>query len=700
MDVFSFRDRLIDEYAVFSRSFTRIAAADIQEFVDKEYQRGAFWPSPIIQLNPNFVQGSTVEGLVADAVLDPQCGEIFRLGKSLSSRGVSIPLHKHQEDAIRIARTGSSYVLTTGTGSGKSLSYFIPITDWVLRAKKENAERPPSISAIVIYPMNALCNSQRDELRKFLCEGYREGGEPVSFARYTGQESQEERDDLARRPPDILLTNYMMLELILTRQNETDKAVVRAAHGLKFLVLDELHTYRGRQGADVALLIRRIKQQLNRHLLTVGTSATMVSDGPSIDQRQVVASVATRLFGSPVEARHVVTETLERVTPAETDLSAKALAAAIRAGWTDQASFEDLRISPLAAWIELNLGLELDGGKWVRTRSLKAVEDAANKLSSDFGCDPSEALRALKWFLLLAYNTKSPAGRSLFAFRLHQFIAGAGDVFATFEADGQRHLTLNAQRFQPSVNREKLLFNLCFCRECGQEYAPVWATIQGKSVKCLEPRELADRSIDDEDTHFGFFTPDPLGRFDAADIEGSYPEDWIDYAGTTPRLKPSYRRRVPMRLLVDAGGKVAPDGLPGWFIPGTFRFCLNPDCRVPYDASVRSDLTKLASMSTEGRSSATTVLTLSVLRYLLRDSDGLSDKAKKLLGFTDNRQDASLQAGHFNDFIRILLLRGALLTAIEDAPGRNSPTISSHSGCSSICAWRTPITSPILPSKG
>lgn len=70
MDVFSFRDRLIDEYAVFSRSFTRIAAADIQEFVDKEYQRGAFWPSPIIQLNPNFVQGSTVEGLVADAVLD------------------------------------------------------------------------------------------------------------------------------------------------------------------------------------------------------------------------------------------------------------------------------------------------------------------------------------------------------------------------------------------------------------------------------------------------------------------------------------------------------------------------------------------------------------------------------------------------------------------------------------------------------
>lgn len=670
MDVFSFRDRLIGEYAVFSRSFTRIAAGDIRDFVDKEYSRGAFWPSPIIQLNPNFVQSSTVEVLVAEGVLDPQCGEIFRLGKSSTSSGVVIPLHKHQEDAIRIAQTGKSYVLTTGTGSGKSLSYFIPIVDWVLRAEIENPAGVPAISAIVIYPMNALCNSQRDELRKFLCEGYREGGEPVRFARYTGQESQQERDDLARRPPDILLTNYMMLELILTRQNETDKAIVRSAQGLKFLVLDELHTYRGRQGADVALLIRRVRQQLNRRLITVGTSATMVSEGPSVDQRQIVAAVASRVFGSPVDARNVVTETLERVTPPETDLSAAVLAAAIRAGWTDEASFEDLRISPLAAWIELNLGLEVDDGKWVRTRSPEAVEDAARKLAADAGCEPAEAMKALTRFLLLAYNTKSASGRSLFAFRLHQFISGAGDVFTTLEAAGQRHLTLNAQRFQPSANREKLLFNLCFCRECGQEYAPVWATIQGRSVERLEPRELADRSTDDQDAHFGFFMPDPSGRFVAADIEASYPEDWIDTAGAAPRLKPSYRNRVPIRLVVNTSGKVAPEGLAGWFVPGTFRFCLNSDCRVSYDASVRSDLTKLASLSTEGRSSATTVLTLSVLRHLLRDSEGLSEKAKKLLGFTDNRQDASLQAGHFNDFIQILLLRGALLAAIEDSPGK------------------------------
>ena len=135
------------------------------------------------------------------------------LGKKPGETEITVPLHKHQEDAIRLAQRGASYVLTTGTGSGKSLTSFIPIIDWILKAKKATPQRPPSVAAIVIYPMNALCNSQMDELRKFLQEGYPPNAEPVRFARYTGQESQSERDDLARRPPDVLLTNYMMLEL-------------------------------------------------------------------------------------------------------------------------------------------------------------------------------------------------------------------------------------------------------------------------------------------------------------------------------------------------------------------------------------------------------------------------------------------------------------------------------------------------------
>jgi ATP-dependent helicase YprA (DUF1998 family) len=136
----------------------------------------------------------------------------------------------------------------------------------------------------VIYLMNALANSQQEGLRKFL-----KGGSGISFARYTGQESQEERTRIRDNPPDILLTNFMMLELLMTRQDELDQAVIRNCEGLRFLVLDELHTYRGRQGADVAMLVRRVRERLGGDALQcVGTSATMASgEGPAESNRKV-----------------------------------------------------------------------------------------------------------------------------------------------------------------------------------------------------------------------------------------------------------------------------------------------------------------------------------------------------------------------------------------------------------------------------
>jgi len=139
-------------------------------------------------------------------------------------------------------------VLKTGTGSGKSLAYIVPIVDYVLRRGSGKG-----IRAIVVYPMNALANSQYQELEKFLTRGF-PGGSPVTFRLYTGQQSEEQRTEIIANPPDILLTNYVMLELLLTRPK--DKPIINSARGrLQFLVLDGLRTYRGRQGADVALLV-------------------------------------------------------------------------------------------------------------------------------------------------------------------------------------------------------------------------------------------------------------------------------------------------------------------------------------------------------------------------------------------------------------------------------------------------------------
>jgi superfamily II DNA/RNA helicase/very-short-patch-repair endonuclease len=663
MDVFAFRERVIEEYARFTRSFTKIKADDLRQYVDEQYARERFWPSPYIQLNPAFVPGPTVEELAAAGALHTECRHIFRRDKKPGHIGETLRLHRHQEEAVLAAKRGESYVLTTGTGSGKSLAYFIPIIDHVLR-RRESGDKAERIFAIVVYPMNALCNSQEEELRKFLREGYGEGQEPVRFARYTGQEDQDAHDRLRRRPPDILLTNYVMLELLLTRQQTVDQALVRHAQGLDFLVLDELHTYRGRQGADVAMLVRRARNRFNDQLLCIGTSATMSSQGVG-EARAVVARFATRLFGAPVKPENIITETLARSTPERVPTDAAALAEAIRAGVPESATYDSLRAHPVAAWIETRLGLQRDesDGKWARIRRPLSMNEAAQRLAEESG-EPFEACREfLAAMLLKGYQAISPQGHRLFAFRLHQFISGAGDLFCTLEPPGARHATLEAQEFRPG-DRGKRLFNVVFCRDCGQEYHPVWAGTEKKKPLRFEPRPLNERTHEDGGDHeFGFFMPDPDGLFDVEDLDSeqsTYPEEWIE--GDPPKLRSYQKRFRPQAVQVMPDGKVG-DGLPGWYIPTSFKFCLA--CGAYYGTSVRSDLVKLASLTAEGRSSATTVLTWATLRYLFADAAGLNKEAQKLLAFTDNRQDAALQAGHFNDFILVLLLRGALLAAIR-----------------------------------
>jgi hypothetical protein len=122
MDVFSFRDRVVEDYGQFSRSFTLIKAPDLRDFVDGRYGAGEYWPSPLIQLNPSFVGGGSIGSLVEEGLLHPECSRIFRWGKDASKKGsgdgVELLLHRHQREAIVIARVGGSLVVISGTGSG------------------------------------------------------------------------------------------------------------------------------------------------------------------------------------------------------------------------------------------------------------------------------------------------------------------------------------------------------------------------------------------------------------------------------------------------------------------------------------------------------------------------------------------------------------------------------------------------------
>jgi ATP-dependent helicase YprA (DUF1998 family) len=217
MDVFALDRSLISDYATFARSFTTPRASDLRQSIDEHYGAGRFWPEPLLQLNPHYKPGGSVLDLVRGGTLDPACSTYFRDFQSGDGDGDrSMKLRRHQREAIVKAAAGKSFVVTTGTGSGKSLCFFIPIVDSAIRARR--AAEPPRTRAIVIYPMNALANSQMKELEKFLAPI--DGTPAVTFARYTGQESGGERQAIKNNPPDILLTNFMMLELLMTRQSE------------------------------------------------------------------------------------------------------------------------------------------------------------------------------------------------------------------------------------------------------------------------------------------------------------------------------------------------------------------------------------------------------------------------------------------------------------------------------------------------
>ncbi|MEZ5151991.1 protein kinase domain-containing protein [Rhodococcus zopfii] len=649
MDMFDVHRTLIDDYRAFTEAGTVIRDERIAEFVENDLDRKSQWPDPWLSLNPFFASGGTVRDLSDTGVLHPECARIFQAGKtggSTTCDGRPLTLHHHQREAIDAAQSGESYVLTTGTGSGKSLAYIVPIVDAVLRERAEaDPQAPGRVRAIIVYPMNALANSQLGELDKYLKHGYGEGREPVTYARYTGQEDDERRAEIRRNPPDILLTNYVMLELMLTRPDDR-KSLVRMASGLKFLVLDELHTYRGRQGADVALLIRRVREACQAdNLQCIGTSATMSSEGSYEDRQKVIADVASTLFGTEVHPSSIIGETLVRAT----DATPATVPATRLQNLATPRTYAELVTDPLARWIETRFGLATENERLVRAKPAK-IEDAAAELAQISGVDETTCATAIRRTLRAGSEARHPlTGRPLFAFRLHQFLSKGDTVYVTLEAQKNRHLTRDYQLVQPGSGG-KILLPLAFCRECGQEYLTVWRKSDTDGSARFEGRRDAAATgglAEDGYLYIDADTPWPATADEAVESR-RLPDSWLitDEHGHES-VRDNYRRRLPRAITVDPYGNEGEGSLKAAFIPAPFLFCLH--CGVSYEQLRGKDFAKLATLDREGRSSATSLISASIVRSLKQiPTDALDKRARKLLTFVDNRQDASLQAGHLS----------------------------------------------------
>lgn len=656
MDIFHLRQQIVHQYADYTRSFLTIRDPDIATFVDTALAEGRLWPDALVQLSPAYDRATTVAELVEHGTLHPACGEIFRVPDGANGLR-SLHLFRHQKRAIDLAAAGQHYVVTTGTGSGKSLTYIIPIVNHVLAHQPQDGR----VRAIIVYPMNALINSQAKAIERFLAQM---PNTPVRFARYTGQERDAEKRAIQQNPPHILLTNYVMLELMLTRPDEFTFVNAGAAN-LQFVVLDELHTYRGRQGADVAMLLRRLRERSgNPNLTCIGTSATMVSGDSADERRAAVARVAATIFGVPLSPDQVIEETLTYAVPQFPVPSVEALRAALEAPLPDALDWLSFQSHPLAYWIEQTFSLRADQEGTLRRAEPRTLRQGAEALAAQTGVAAARCEEQLRRFFDLGSSVRDSEGNPGFAFKLHQFISQGSAVYGTLEEPLHRHLTLEGQRYIAGKHGERLLFPLVFCRECGQHYALCAYDPEARIVTPRQPMSRGEEVTEPAVAGYLLLGEEVWNE----DSEDLLPDTWFNMTRSGRTIKKEYRPFLPKRLSVHADGLVtnipADGAMTAWFLATPFLTCLC--CGTVYTRRDKEDFRKLARLSSEGRSTATTLISIAAVDEMRRSD--LQPSAQKLLSFTDNRQDASLQAGHLNDFAGVSLLRAAIATALASAP--------------------------------
>ncbi len=658
-DIFELHRRVIEDYRDFVQSFLHIQDERLREFVQQRLsQDQELWPDVLAQVSPGYTRDATVEELADRKMVHPETAEIFR-----DRQGRSYHLYTHQTQAIRLALEGRSFVLTSGTGSGKSLCFFLPIIDSLLR----NPEPSDATAALVVYPMNALVNSQVGYLKE-LKESYeaRTGRSfPIRFARYTGETvDDEERQEIRRNPPHLLLTNYMMAELMLTRPE--DGQILRPArNALRFLVFDELHTYRGRQGADVAMLIRRLKAHCGvRAPVHIGTSATLVAapDASGKQRRETVAGFASKLFGCDFGEDQIIEESLAPLShggpPTDSELSA-----ALQNGFVPR-ELQEFWEHPVVRWLEHELGIYQDEEGRHRRRPPQPLSEAAERLAQRTGLDRDLCNQRLKETLAASAAIAARAGSSIMPFKLHQFLSQGRPLQATLEPADRREFSLEGQ---VQASESRLLAPVRFCRVCGQDYYEV----ERRGNVFVPPSTGRSPEDDEEESDWsgaGYLMLAREGEAGGEDLP--LPEEWYDNRG---RLRSEWRRRKPELVVVRPDGTICETqnggGVRMWWQRRPFSLCLN--CGEFYRGKM-SEYRKLAGLSTEGRSTATSILATSLLRHA-SVVDGVSEK---LLTFTDNRQDASLQAGHFNDFVRTAMLRSALCAALRDVGEMDAASVA------------------------
>lgn len=679
MNILDLYTKLKSGYKDYISSFITIKDAEIKKTVAEAIANENLWPDALIQFNPNFQTGIGVEAMISKGLpIHPELRHFF-----------NHPFYTHQQQAIELGCQGKEFIVTSGTGSGKSRTFMATIFNHILSHPEECQDKTVSI---IVYPMNALINSQEKEL-----EGYKEQYEQttgkecaITFGKYTGQENEEARLRMQQCPPNIILTNYMMLELLMTRAGKEETLRQCFLENLKFLIFDELHTYRGMQGSDVSMLIRRIKAQSKNNVLCFGTSATMVSDENMSyeQQKEKVAEVASCIFGSNFSAHQIIDETLEPGFSSGKTVSKAALAAAVRAEVDNTADIESLKEHPTAIWLEQKIALCYDDNekRYFRGKPKSLSEIAAQLNVFLGGLGKEKCLAHLTDFLNWRNNiNQGTSKKKILPFKIHQFIPQTGNVYATLTIPALRQLTVEEKLYfeeYPGEGEKPMYFPIVFSRLSGHEFYVV-----NLGSKIMPRTFEANIYADADEPHTGedgyILVPhsgESITDYELDPNSDDIPDDWFTYNKNGDRkLKKTYEKRIPRHIWFDVFGHYSEadecpgeDYAEGWFIPAPMQF--DPSAKVVYSGSTK-EWSKLSKIGGEGRSTATTILSYENVMNMDYAHVPVSDR--KVMTFVDARQDAALQSGHFNDFVNVAKVRSAIWKAVSTS---SEPLDSSNIG--------------------
>lgn len=668
MDPYNLAQKVEEKYLQYLKTMFYFKDDGLRKSFEETLEAGHLSNGPYLEATPIFKRTKNTTELFTEILgVEPEQGFMQAVNGERQ-------LYCHQENSIRFTAQGKNVVIATGTGSGKTEAFLLPI---LLHLYKEfvSGQLGNGIRALILYPMNALAFDQRERLGE-VCrklEAYQSRFR-FTFGQYVG-DTPEDRNDQYRNareawdnrlpgelvfreqmratPPNILLTNYSMLEFMLLRPQDTPLFDDGNAQWWKFIVLDEAHQYRGTKGMEMGMLLRRLKQRLceggqRKGFQCIATSATLASDSKDVGR---VAQFAQDLFGEIFEPEHIITGRFEELTGGHRHTFL----------FEDYEFLESTRLNSLGGLVTLSSfaslhKIDLAGArKWEEaiyiflhndSRTTKLLEQVTGKaikveyvaLNIFPELEERKQIEALiRLIRLLAAAQNPDDGSPLLTARFHFFLRSLEGAYLSLAGTKDQPLTLKILLDRTSVREGHAFFELAICRECGEHY------LVGK----LGNGRLNEAMRDPGDIDFGakFFRPFDISLVEQNDEEEFNRSNLYQLCLTCATIS-----RHPAPLACNHATSII----------------------VEQQEASRNHPDQISKCGACGYQAADPV------REIIHGSDGpnaviatslvqnLPEHKKKVLAFADSRQQAAFFAWYLDDSYQSLLSRVLIFRALED----------------------------------